>query len=219
MENDKRTGIQITQQPANREISIVDGGIKIYASEKPLNSSFVVDWGRVYVILDCSGSMKGPKLDLAKSGIVEFARDAFKKQYLVGLIKFSTRADLMSEPAPEIEAIQIGLKGIRAGGSTNLTAAVNLAQAKLKGFNGAKAMVIATDGMPDNIKRSLEAAAIAKAGGIEIITIGTDDADLEYLKKLASRTELSSRVASEMFGKAISSASLLLMSPRSIQPR
>jgi Mg-chelatase subunit ChlD len=219
MDSEKRTGIQITQQPANREISIVNGGLKIMASEKPLNSSLAVDWGRVYFLLDCSGSMKGPKLDLARVGIVDFARDAFNKQYLVGLIKFSDRADLISEPVQEIEKLQDGLRGIRAGGSTNLTAAVNLALAKLKDISGARVIVVATDGMPDSAKGSLAAADIVKAAGIEIITIGTDDANLEFLKKLASRTELSSRVASDMFGKAISSASLLLMSPRSIQPR
>jgi hypothetical protein len=75
------------------------------------------------------------------------------------------------------------------------------------------------DGMPDNSKSTLEAANHAKAEGIEIITIGTDDADKEFLKKLASRTELSNKVTSDKFADAITAASLLLMSPKDILPK
>jgi len=46
-------------------------------------------------------------------------------------------------------------------------------------------MVIATDGQPDNIPLSLKAGQIAKENGIEIITIGTDDAVQEFLKTIS----------------------------------
>ena len=73
--------------------------------------------------------------------------------------------------------------------------------------------------MPDSVKSSLEEAQKAKSAGIDIIAIGTDDADKKYLQKLASRTELSSKVTSEKFAQAISDASLLLMSPKPLQPK
>jgi molecular chaperone DnaK len=219
MDTEKRTGIQLTHQPSKQEISIVDGGIKIKASEKPIATSFLVNYGKIFIILDCSGSMKGPKLDQAKVGIIDFAKDAYKKEYQVGFIKFSDRANLLCELTNDIDIIQNSLKGIRAGGSTNLTAAIKMAHSKLKDFKSTRVMVIATDGMPDDIKSSLEEANKAKVEGIEILTIGTDDADTEFLKKLASKAELSAKVSSDRFAQAISSASLLLMSPRSIKPK
>jgi Mg-chelatase subunit ChlD len=219
MDSDKRTGIQISHQPVGKEISVVGGGIKISASEKPLSTSFVTDWGKIYILLDCSGSMKRAKLDQAKTGIINFTRDAFKKGYRVGFIKFSDQAEHLSEPTNDISVLHNVMHDLRGSGATNLMDAIKTAHLKLKGHTSTKVMVIATDGMPDNIKSSLEAADNAKADGIEIITIGTDDADKGFLKNLASRTELSSKVTSDKFSDAISAASLLLMSPKGIVPR
>jgi Mg-chelatase subunit ChlD len=218
MDNVKRTGIQISQQPGNKEISIVGGGIKIAASEKPINSSFAGTQGKVYILLDCSGSMKGEKIDQARLGIINFTQDAFKKEYKVGVIKFSSQAEHLCEPTSDIEILKSGIKDIRATGGTNLTEAIEMAREKLRGYDSTKVMVIATDGMPDNMKSSLAAAKYARDDGIEIITIGTDDAHQDFLKLLASRTELSSKVTSDNLAQAIKDASLLLMSPKLIIP-
>jgi Mg-chelatase subunit ChlD len=214
MDNEKRTGIQISQKQDTHEISIVSGGIKILASEKPIATSFEVKWGVVYILLDCSGSMKkAQKLDHSKLGIIDFAKDAFKKYYRVGIITFSSKAEMICEPTIDIDVLQAKIKEIRADGSTNMTAALKLAHSKLTDFTGTKVIVVATDGMPDHVKISLDFADIIKAAGIDIITIGTDDADQDFLKKMASRGELSSKVTSDLFARAITDASLLLMSP------
>jgi uncharacterized protein with von Willebrand factor type A (vWA) domain len=219
MDSERRTGIQISHKSNQAEISIVGEGIKIIASEKPITSSFVNDWGKVYFLLDCSGSMKRGKLDQAKTGIINFARDAFTKHYYTGIIKFSNKAEHLSEPTNNIDILQNIMKAIRAGGSTNLTDAIKMAYERFKDFTGSKVIVIATDGMPDEIKGSLVAANNAKTAGIEIITIGTDDADIEFLEMLASRTELVNKVSNEMWAQAISESSLLLPSPKSIIPK
>jgi len=220
MADEKRTGIQITRTPTQKEVSIVGGGIKIAASQKPIAANFAVRSGWIYVLLDSSGSMrKGQKLDQAKTGIIEFARDAFKKGYRIGFIRFSDEAEILAEPTADLDTLQNMIKGLKAVGSTNMTAAIKAAHIKLRDLSGTKAIVIATDGMPDNVKSSLEAAQRAKADGIDIISIGTDDADKEYLKKLASRTELSSKVSSDKFAQAITDASLLLTSPKSLQTK
>lgn len=219
MDSEKRTGLQISGKPNNTDIALTSGGIKISASEKPIAASFVVDWGKIYVLLDSSGSMKRGKIDQAKLGILKFAKDAFIKNYRVGLIRFSTDVEHLCEPSDNIEILQKKIQDIRANGSTNLTVAIQIAHSKLKDFPGTRVMVIATDGMPDDYKSSLAAAGIAKADGIEIITIGTDEADEDFLRSIASRTELSSKVSSEKWAQAISESSLLLESPKSIVPK
>ncbi len=220
MNNENRTGIQISGDSTKQEISVVGKGIQIRASEKPIASIFGGNWGWLYILLDCSGSMKERrKLEQAKVGITKFAEDAFIKQYRIGIIKFGDQAEHIIEPTNNMDELQTAIKDIQAFGWTNMTAAIQIAHAKLKVFSGTKVIVVATDGMPDNVKTSLEAAAKAKADGIDILTIGTDDAEKEFLQKIASRTELSVKVASERFGLAISGASLLLSGPKSVKPK
>jgi Mg-chelatase subunit ChlD len=210
--SEEKTGIQISPK-SSTGISIVGGGIKILASGKPVTASFVPQWGQVYIILDCSGSMKGQKIEQSKQGILEFAQDAFIKNYRVGFIKFSSKAEMLCEPTDNTGLLEEKTKNLRASGSTKLSAAIKIAHEKLRDFAGTKVMLIATDGMPDNVNKSLNAADDAKVDGIEILTIGTDDADREFLKKLASKSELSAKVSSDMFAQAISDASRLLSTP------
>jgi hypothetical protein len=80
-------------------------------------------------------------------------------------------------------------------------------------------MVIATDGQPDNAAEALSEAARAKKDGIDIVTIGTDDADQAFLKSLATRSELGSKVSSAVFSQAISAASNLLPPPKQMARR
>ena len=71
-------------------------------------------------------------------------------------------------------------------------------------------MVIVTDGVTVNPQLASAAAAQAKAQGISILTIGTDDADPNFLAQLASASDLTVNVTSDNLGEAISSAARLL---------
>ena len=83
----------------------------------------------------------------------------------------------------------------------------------LKGLAGSKAIVIVTDGIPNSPgdpQSSLKAGEFAKSLQIDIIAIGTDDADQDFLKKLATRSELGIKVTSEKLEQSITSAVKLL---------
>jgi Mg-chelatase subunit ChlD len=161
--------------------------------------------------------MSGYKLDQAKQGIVDFAKDAIRKEYLVGLIKFDSSAKHICEPTKDIPSLEGHLKNIHSSGSTNMTDAIKMAHDHLKHLECSRAIVIATDGQPNNVQTSIKAGQLAKRDGIDIITIGTDDADQEFLKKLASLTDLGVKVAKEMFANAIASASNLLLAPKTMK--
>ena len=216
---DKRKGVDIVKQSELAGIALVGGGIRIDASGKPVEAHLEQNWGKVYMVLDCSGSMAGYKINQAKQGVLDFAKDAIRKKYLVGLIKFSTNATHLSEPTENVSNLESQTKSIMASGTTNMTEAIRMAHERLKNLDGSRAMVIATDGQPDNVNDSLNEGKSAKRDGIEIITIGTDDAVQEFLKKLASRSDLGTKVSTDMFAKAISSAHLLLPSPTRIVPK
>jgi hypothetical protein len=73
------------------------------------------------------------------------------------------------------------------------------------------AVVVVTDGQPDNKKTALAAAGILKKRGIDIVCIGTDDADQEFLSKLASGSEMSFHVDASDLRATLQNASTLLL--------
>lgn len=166
--------------------------------------------GNAIILLDCSGSMSGEKLTQAKRGAKEFIIDAQKKNYLVGLISFGSFARLVSEVTSNYYKIIEQLENLSAYGSTNLSEAIRMSNNLFIRTAINKALIIVTDGMPDNVEESLLEAQKIKSISIEIITIGTDDADIDFLKNIATRNDLVIPVQKENLAKAISSASKLL---------
>jgi vacuolar-type H+-ATPase subunit F/Vma7 len=71
-------------------------------------------------------------------------------------------------------------------------------------------VVVVTDGAVDNPQMTLALGAKLKAAGVEILAIGTDDADKAFLSELASRPDLGIMVVSQNLRQAITDASRLL---------
>ncbi len=167
--------------------------------------------GCVYVIIDCSGSMSGEKLDRARLGAFDFATEAVRKDYRVGLIGFDTTASVICEPLSSMSQFEDALGSLAAGGSTNMTQAIELATDRLLFESGIRSMVIVTDGVPDDPDAALLAGQKAKVESIDIIAIGTDPADREFLAKLATRNDLATHVPSDQLRQGIAGAAKLLL--------
>ncbi len=185
--------------------------------------------GSVYLLIDISGSMAGHKLSKAKLGAVGFAKEAIDSGYSVGLIGFYGVAIHLSDPTKDVALLQTNIEKLspkKAGGlrrlvgvfhrgkyGTNIAAAIRLARKRLVDRTGAKAIVIVTDGQPNgpgDPNATLRAGRKAIGDGIDIIAIGTDDANQRFLNKLASATQLAVKVASEDLRETIVAAAGLL---------
>lgn len=146
----------------------------------------------VYLLLDISGSMAGEKLLQAKSGAVSFAKDAFQKGYGVGLISFHGVATLIVEARPGSSLVASNVASLEIGdGGTNIAAAIQSACEKLRDKPKDKVICLVSDGEADDRASTLRARDQARAAGIEIMTLGVDGADMEFLKALATRSDLS----------------------------
>jgi len=204
-------GIEITKQ--DKRITVSQQGIEIRREGRSVSAE-VKEIGFVYLVVDCSTSMgEGDKLNQAKRGTLNFVKDALAKDYLTGLIKFNSSATHLCEPTQKISVLDQHIEKMWASGSTNMVEAIQLTDQKLKNKKGTRVMVVVTDGEPNgpgDPTASLEAGKKAKREGIDIITIGTDDADQEFLRKLASRTELGVKVSREQFEKGITSTAKML---------
>ena len=167
----------------------------------------------VYLLIDCSGSMVRNKLDQAKNGASSFSVDALAKGYSVGVIQFASHEEIACEPQTNIAVIDARLHELVAGGTTNLTGALQLATNKLTSVSGTRGIVIVTDGMPDNRDAALRAAEEAKSCGIEIVAIGTDDADATFLCALASQESFGLKVPRDALELGTATAAKLLPRP------
>ena len=79
------------------------------------------------------------------------------------------------------------MAGSRPRVSTNLTDVLEMARGQLVATDWKRYIVILTDGFPDAPESAVEQALAARGQGIEIVAIGTGDADRDYLGRLASR--------------------------------
>ena len=202
-------GEPATMAVPDTRMALTGGGIHIRRERKPVERT-VLRGGSVYLVIDCSSSMAGEKIAQAKEGALNFAQEALTRRYAIGLISFSSAATHICEPREEVSQVQRHLPALEPDGSTNMARAIELATVKLKGRPGPMAMVVITDGMPDHEGAALGAARDAKRLGIDIITVGTDDANRSFLQKLASRDDLVVVVKREALGKGITSAANML---------
>ncbi len=178
-----------------------------------MNGQMPSQQGLVYLLVDCSDSMTGYKLNQAKMGVVHFARQAIKRNYLIGIIKFNSYVTHICEPIQDMLSLENCLIDIDTSGSTNMADAMKMAYMNLRGRNCSRALVIATDGKPDSVRASLVVGKQVLDDGIDIFAIGTDDADQTFLKKLASRLGIGIKVDSNFFATAIAGIANLLPEP------
>lgn len=164
----------------------------------------------VLLLIDTSGSMAGDKITQAKQGTIDFARSANLRGCATAMAVFADRAKMVCDSTVEtysfekkVSGLDVGIVGL----GTNLTAALNLA-GKVARLN---AVVVVTDGQPDSQSTALSAAEFLKRRGVEILCIGTDDADRKFLAKLASRSDLAIHVEAENLRTSIDQASSLLL--------
>jgi Mg-chelatase subunit ChlD len=164
----------------------------------------------VLLLIDTSGSMAGDKICQARNGAIDFSRSAAQAGYATGLAVFGDRAAMVCDPTVQSAAFERKVAAVRVGivgGSTNLAAGIDLA-AK---FNDLSAVVVVTDGQPNSIEEALLSATVLKQRRIEILCIGTDDADKAFLDQLATRKELALHVGAENIRSSIGQATQLLL--------
>lgn len=164
----------------------------------------------VLLLIDTSGSMAGPKIEQAKGGAIDFAYSAIAKSYATALAIFADRAAIVCDPTLDaghftnkVAKLKTGL----VGGSTDLAAGLILASK----FRDLAAVVIVTDGQSNDNDSALRVAAELKTRSIDLICIGTEDADSDFLKLLATRSDLATHVQSSSLRSAITDASRFLL--------
>jgi molecular chaperone DnaK len=146
---------------------------------------------RVFLLIDVSASMTGGPLVEAQTAAGEFLSKCDFTTMEVGLISFSSLVALQSAATSNVRRLYAAVNRLEAQGSTNLTDALEMARGQLVATDRKRYVVILTDGFPDAAESAVEQAMAARKQGIEIVAIGTGDADRDYLRRLASSQQAS----------------------------
>lgn len=172
-------------------------------------ASTTIPPGCVIMVVDCSSSMEGDSIEQARFGSEDLARQALEDGHEVGVVLFGSFAKTLVRPTKDREQVLSGIQGFKAHGSTNMTDGINSAT-NLLSDTGFRTMIIVTDGMPDSRVDAIVAADEAKKRGISIVCVGTDNADKDFLKRIATSDCLARHVERKLLGTEIASAYRLL---------
>ena len=152
------------------------------------------------IVMDNSGSINDAEEDIMQAGAVSFvnALGVGATTSHAGLASFATGASLSQSLTGSKPTIIAAINAPFTGGSTNLSAGIDVAVAELAGANDRPAipdtMVIITDGNPnlptDEVTAqaaALASANIAKGAGITVYVVGVgNDVNGAYLATIAS---------------------------------
>ena len=164
--------------------------------------------------IDRSGSMSGPKIEMAKKGAADHADRALLEGYQVGVIAFGDTTDQACDFSTDRQQLLTGIDGIKTEIGTHLLPALQLAQGTLGTKAGIRVLVVFTDGMVASSARCLEVADALKTNGVQIIAVGTPDANRDFLEALASDNNILVR-PDHQIANAIRDASRMLPAPSS----
>jgi Mg-chelatase subunit ChlD len=179
-QRDTGRGLPLTIEPVPEDLSWLAGppGQSVEASPpEPV---------RIYLLMDVSSSMSGPPLEEAQAAAREFLAQCDFTAAEVGLISFSTDVTLQAEATSNARKLQSAIARLDADGTTNLADALTLAHRCLASRDRTRYVVVLTDGFPDAAESAVEEAQRAIADDIQIIAIGTGEADRDYLSRIAS---------------------------------
>ncbi len=147
-------------------------------SADDLHTGVAQSRGKIEIIyaIDCSGSMKGTKLENAKKAGVALAFRALDRKDKVGLLLFRKGADARIRPGKEFDAILRMLASESARGETGIAEAIDEAAALFSNSRNTRHIVLISDAMPnagtDPEEETIESAGRASAAGITISVVG-----------------------------------------------
>jgi Mg-chelatase subunit ChlD len=144
--------------------------------------------GYAVILLDCSSSMsEGNKMRQARMGAFEFGQSAIDKGYDIGFVTFASDASTPLNCERDLGKLKAATERAVPNGTTNMASGLRRAGELLRNSNATRVIVLVTDGFADAPIEALEVAKGYHAAGIGIITVGTLDADANFLQQIASQ--------------------------------
>ena len=126
--------------------------------------------GSIYVIygLDVSGSMKGPKLNVAKKSGVALAYKATTQNDKVGMVAFNSKIVRALEPVSDFNLFLDNIIDLTASRETNIVHAIEKSIEMFPSGEATKHLILLTDAVPTVGAADETIAAVMKAKSVNI---------------------------------------------------
>ena len=153
--------------------------------------------------------MYGSRINEAKNACINLIQETLDLNiHRLGIITFGSRVQMISNLTQNKDKLIAAVKNVISNGSTNMSDAIKLAYDSYDNNKSNKAIILITDGQPDNYELTHYIANKAKSHGVSIATIGVHDADETFLRRISGDTNLTFMVnniskLSETFGEAV----------------
>lgn len=149
----------------------------------------------ICIVIDASGSMYGEKLTEVKRAAAGFVERQSFFRNRISIVQFGGSASTLIPLSRDKSGILSAIDRVQDGGSTNMAAAIRTAGSALVGTDdsvkrrlggSSPYLLLFTDGAPDNAHDTLTAASETHSRSIQIIAIGTGDADRAFLAEVTN---------------------------------
>jgi Ca-activated chloride channel family protein len=154
----------------------------------------------ICLLIDASGSMTNEGIDKlrevrrAATGFVERRQGGLD---LIAVVAFGSQPHRLTSLINDQNTLKRAVQEVSDGGSTAMDAALSKAVSTLddvpaeqRGAQLPRSILLFTDGKPDNPPATLAAARGCREANIQLVAIGTGDADTDYLGQLTGDPKL-----------------------------
>lgn len=168
--------------------ALIFGEIWLYLTRQP--PGFLTKPKAVVLLIDTSGSMSGQKLREVQTAASEFVSRQNLKRHDLAVVEFSSRASVVADFTRNETELQQAIARLSARGGTNLSEGFNLATSVLQNSDRTPNILLFTDGVPNNPPMAASIAQQIRASGINLVAVGTGDAQINYLTALTGDPDL-----------------------------
>ncbi len=150
----------------------------------------------VCLVVDCSGSMSGQSIEMARNAAANFARNA-NSNVEVGLVGFESDGYTLCEVTASAGAVVNATEQLDAGGGTDIASGLYQGMAELKNASGQKIVILLSDGADSNESGIRSAVEELMRDDIILYCVGFGGADFPFLNEIAQSTGGKLMIASD----------------------
>jgi len=171
----------------------------------------------ICLLLDTSGSMSGGELEEMK----QVAQDLVGRQDLslnhLSVVGFDDLARRFSSLSQDGEALRSAIRGLRIGGSTNMSDGLREARTTLSDAPGNRYILLFTDGVPDFPAATLRESEGCREQGIQVLAVATGTADVAFLAQVTRDPSLVLPAEVGQFEQAFRNAEKAILSRQLVE--
>lgn len=152
----------------------------------------------IALLIDCSGSMNGAKLQEVKNAAIQFVQRQNLTNDKFTVLGFGDEVHLGTPLTSELYTLENAIANLSDGGGTFMDIAINAAVEQLQFAEENRHILLFTDGAPSSTgfnpfsgaNKTLTAGQNAKNSNINLVAVATGDADINFLTRLTQNPEL-----------------------------